>query len=159
MARQFTDLEANYVLCVSTLLDPRFKKIPFTNPAQYQPAIERLSTEIQTLNQQNRPIATSTLSQQTCSSQLWSFVDSEAEKAQRNTQPLQSLPIIRSFLDLMILNRKESPLKWWQSNEESFFSLAPLAKRYLSIPATSVPSERLFSIDIRKTKQAQVKEC
>ena len=124
MARRFTDFKANCVLCVSTLLDLHFKKISFTDPAQYQPAIVRLSREIITLNQQNRPPASTTVSQNkptTSESQVWSHVDSQIENTQQNSQPLQSLCIIGSFLDLMILTRKECPLKWWQNIEESFF--------------------------------------
>ncbi|XP_048852654.1 E3 SUMO-protein ligase ZBED1-like [Brienomyrus brachyistius] len=37
------------------------------------------------------------------------------------------------------------PLEWWRQHELSFPSVARLAKKYLSIPATSSSSERAFS--------------
>ena len=36
-------------------------------------------------------------------------------------------------------------LEWWKLNESHFPHLALLAKKYLSIQATSAPSERIFS--------------
>ena len=37
------------------------------------------------------------------------------------------------------------PLLWWKSHEHKYPMLAALARRTLCIPATSAPSERLFS--------------
>ena len=37
------------------------------------------------------------------------------------------------------------PLKWWASNHHRFEVLAMLALKYLSIPGTSAPSERVWS--------------
>ena len=42
-------------------------------------------------------------------------------------------------------NRKIMPLIWWENNKTKFPFLSQLAKEYLGITATSVPSERLFS--------------
>jgi hypothetical protein len=36
-------------------------------------------------------------------------------------------------------------LEWWKSNAKRFSLLSELAIRYLCIPATSAPSERVFS--------------
>ena len=39
----------------------------------------------------------------------------------------------------------ENPLAWWRSNEHKYPHIAKLARRYLAVPGTSVPSERVFS--------------
>lgn len=38
------------------------------------------------------------------------------------------------------------PLKWWQEKSSLYPLLAKLSQKFLAIPATSAPSERLFSI-------------
>ena len=40
---------------------------------------------------------------------------------------------------------KEKPLQWWNLNSHRYPGLSHLARKYLCIPATSVPLERAFS--------------
>ena len=42
--------------------------------------------------------------------------------------------------------RIANPLKWWEASENRYPNIAKLTKSYLSIPGTSVPSERTFSV-------------
>ena len=43
------------------------------------------------------------------------------------------------------VSRKDHPLTWWKANGQRFHRLAKVAQDILAIPATSTPSERIFS--------------
>ena len=52
---------------------------------------------------------------------------------------------VRAYLSDHMPSRESSPLQWWKMNSSQYNLLVPLVKTYLSVPATSTPSERIFS--------------
>ena len=46
---------------------------------------------------------------------------------------------------LVIKGSQLNPVEWWRKNESRYPLLASLARKYLSVPGTSVPYERAFS--------------
>lgn len=52
---------------------------------------------------------------------------------------------LQSYLQATILDSEEEPLDWWREHRKLFPRLSHLARKYLCIPATSAPSERVFS--------------
>ena len=53
---------------------------------------------------------------------------------------------LNRYMRVQQISTNRDPLKWWSENAVKFPILGVLAVRYLSIPATSAPSERLWSI-------------
>ncbi|XP_069476344.1 E3 SUMO-protein ligase ZBED1-like [Ambystoma mexicanum] len=52
---------------------------------------------------------------------------------------------VEHYKALPILPGNEDPLIWWKQHQKELPILSHLAQKYLCIPATSVPSERVFS--------------
>ena len=59
-------------------------------------------------------------------------------------QSNSSLQMINEYLDSPISHIESNPLEYWKQHKYSV--MAKLAKKYLSPPAGSVPSERMFSV-------------
>ncbi|XP_069388963.1 E3 SUMO-protein ligase ZBED1-like [Paralichthys olivaceus] len=52
---------------------------------------------------------------------------------------------LSSYLQSASVESDTDPLKWWKDHEFVFPALSHLAKKYLLVPASSSPSERVFS--------------
>ena len=81
-------------------------------------------------------------------SKLWAMFDSKVSKQQknRNSNKLEMELELKKFKALPNLPRSDDPLKWWELSGKTLFpKLYNTAIKYLIIPATSVPAERVFS--------------
>jgi len=82
------------------------------------------------------------------------------ERPEVALQPAQKirLEMDRYFAEIAI-GLREDPLTWWLEREGLFPCISRLARKYLSVPASSVPSERIFSLagNIVSRKRASLK--
>lgn len=81
---------------------------------------------------------------------IWSFIDNAVSSSYNlaDSDEAGGLPIqLRQYLTRPAVNRKQNPNPFtvWEEMKFEYPYLWNVAKKYLSIVATSVPCERLFS--------------
>lgn len=62
-----------------------------------------------------------------------------------NLQDMAITAELQSYFLSAAVDSEEDPLVWWKEHAKQFPALSKLAQKYLCIPATSSPSERVFS--------------
>ena len=77
------------------------------------------------------------------------------------TGPVSAIEVeMNLYREMARVNRFEDPMKWWRQHSNVMPKLARLAKRHIGIPATSVPSERVFSKagELVSARQSRLKQ-
>ncbi|XP_074603287.1 zinc finger BED domain-containing protein 4-like [Brevipalpus obovatus] len=133
------DPEKATIATLATLLDPRLKLIDFKIPNCKSHALDKLN-EIVTKN----PVLVMESLSQEPHQPIWPVHDNLARQANSSYDVSSSLHTsIKHYLDKPILSRTIDAIGWWNKQEDD--SIKSCALKYLFIPSTSVPCERLFS--------------
>jgi hypothetical protein len=137
----------------STFLDPRFKKTPFGSEDNAEMTEKWIIDEIyKMLNDANVEETVVDANENSAEREnnneisIWSHFDQKvAEVKTITTSTTTAIPIlsVRQYLELPHLARFQNPFEFWEKNK--YMLLYKLHLKYLCIPVTSVPSERIFS--------------
>ncbi|KAJ8001186.1 hypothetical protein DPEC_G00188680 [Dallia pectoralis] len=154
----FSDKAPNTVI-LAMVLEPRFRKLKCLSPDE----VLHVQTKVQTMALEERRkmdvqqhgscSVTSTDTTATESTPRATLLDSllgsdgEEEDGAGEGGDIQTQVRneVLSYFGEKSLAKEETPLLGWKANNDRYPMLARLAKSYLCIPATSTPSERLFS--------------
>ncbi len=120
---------------LAALLDPRFKDLEFASEILRMRTHEQLKDAYQDMKNltnedqeaESRPVSSNSLL---------------ARMFQNNYIHVDE---VTNYLTMPKIHFDDCPLLWWKTNQTRFPILSKLARMYLAIPATSTPSERLFS--------------
>ncbi|XP_077148974.1 E3 SUMO-protein ligase ZBED1-like [Ranitomeya variabilis] len=160
MDRKFHNMEYNIVFSETTLLDPRFKKLAFSDTRAAEEAIKRITAAArcsqETPDSQPMPslggkddeaqAAAEAPEPQPQSSAVWRLFDKKAtESTARRNPSADAILEVRSYLEEPLIQRTLDPLSWWKSRALFYPRLIKVMEGRLCIVATSVPSERIFS--------------
>jgi len=142
-----SNIEKNDILTISTILDPRFKKLHFRSALSVPIAIEKVCKLIKT----KQDVATSVndpqnnLAPVANNTNVWSIHDELVSSTTRCFDE-PGVPVeLRQFLSQPVIQRTDDPITYWHQAKMVYPNLYKIAIKYLSIVGTSVPSERLFS--------------
>jgi len=140
MDSRFKNIERVDLYNKSTVLDPRFKNIDFQSTSAAASTIKNIDDYLKSTPR---------------SEYVNSIVESRAAPDINNILTYRRVVIrqsssnlsleFRNYLDTNISDFHIDPLLFWTNNFNRESELVKLALKYLIIPATSVPSERLFS--------------
>lgn len=147
-SKRFYNIEKVHPLVISTILDPRFKNIHFSDKIAYSHSVNKIT---QMLNVDANESNTCDLQQVQQNNSIqndnfWTFHENLVTKKSENMLKNNDFTITDEFkyyLNQPPIKMDENPLKYWLTHMHS--SLKNIALKYLTIIATSVPSERLFS--------------
>jgi len=142
------------LLRLSTICDPRYRKIAFRSPEKAAVAVEALKTEMSLIRSGN--VSTDTAVPGPSSrvqgkkSSVWDSFDQEVENSHvRRVDASSSEDIsteVFKYLRMRNLPREKDPLYWWNEiGKDLFPRIYKVARKYLLVLGSSVPSERIFS--------------
>lgn len=151
--------ETNRTASKATFLDPRFKKKGFTLESHANNAEEWIINEITNMSgaedlsppnptSSSTPITSAVNTIDSGTDEIWGVIDKKIMENSSESTPYTSASaalMVKQYIELPYLDRKCDPLKFWSEKKDLFPVLFKIAHKYLCIPATSVPSERLFS--------------
>lgn len=157
LKEKYSDPITEELLDTASFVDPRFKATYIS--AHNVPTIqEKVKTEMEKMSEAEvcresqitetaEPTTSSAVAKKQKRSLGSFFKGSEAIPSATPTLSLQqSLEAeMSSYLVSPMLDSEANPLDWWRKHHVHFPNLSKVAKRYLCIPATSSPSERVFS--------------
>ncbi|XP_039279367.1 E3 SUMO-protein ligase ZBED1-like [Nilaparvata lugens] len=149
--------ETSAVPSLATLLDPRYKKFGFRQPTNVTTAVKLLTSEITSAVKVNKiqpppsqaSASTSAVAESEETPQkkkkinLLGYVHKLAAEQLQTPPTTDAIIIVRQYTENKVIDHKENVLQFWQDNSNK--ELADIAKKYLCVPATSVPAERVFS--------------
>ncbi|XP_022164851.1 zinc finger BED domain-containing protein 4-like [Myzus persicae] len=156
MKKRFEFIEKNYLLSVSTILDPRFKNIHFKDALELSKHLRFINNSINSLSSTVEEDHLSTDSSDSASEydniDLWGHHKNLARKSLKTYVDKTNLgnqkylgPEITIYLSTPVSPLKTDPLITWEELKPMYPLIHKLATKYLSGVSTSVPSERLFS--------------
>ena len=167
IGEKFGDFYTDEELVVATLDDPRSKAILFNSPEDRKRAINWTVKAMDAAANSGgdatpltAPVTvptTSTATSVSDSTLKVSLIYARLERVKATTsssttgavlqrRSVESLQQeIEQYLSYDIIDRESCPLKWWAENHLRFPCVADVVRNLLGIPATSVPSEILFS--------------
>ena len=147
---RFAGIEEREELCLATLLDPRFKDKFFSGniirATVKEILVDKMSSLVTTSENAAEELGPSQ-PKRTCPLKSTVLLDVISEIiTDSNSDTPSTTTEVEKFLSESLLDYKTgNPYTWWGQNKKRFPMLSVLAQRYLCPPATSVPSERLFS--------------
>jgi len=118
-----------------TLLDPRFKNIPFTeNLLQTikNDIIQKTASIISDNRKDNevQPTSTATSTENEKGFSIWSSIDSKVAQVQpTGTNTSRAIIEVQRYLEDAIQNRNTDALKWWKDNKYNYLYLSQLARK------------------------------
>lgn len=153
LCKRFGRMEEIIMLSVATILDPRFKTINLNNPKSSAKAIRLIKNKITEIKNSSDDTNSSSCHGSSDDGDrhdnLWSVhTELVTKKAASKTseQSEERIPTdLKHYLSQPTLNLGEDILKYWDQNGSMYPHLKKIVHPYLSVVATSIPSERLFS--------------
>ena len=143
---QSIDSDTGNLLDICTFLDPRFKELQSNVTLQ-----EIIKQEMEKLYHEKGHMSDEANDQaiQPPPAKKKSWVSKILGPAVEVPSALTPSQVVDKEFDQYIhfpkLDLDTIPLEWWKINEKQFPLLSELARHYLCVCATSVPSERIFS--------------
>jgi hypothetical protein len=119
---------------LATKIDPRSKTIDLANTTLS--GSDYLELEFGKLNRDGASAST-TEAQPARSDSFMTTIFTKRSTPSKNE--------VQQYIEMEAIGPYDDPLKWWAARSSSLPLVSLLARKYLAIPATSVPSERLFS--------------
>ena len=141
------------VLDKAMLLDPRFKNVSFVSSDILLPELKQTAREISRLPTSDTNASSTTTDPAVKNGgKLMSLLNDIIHSPDDYIEPVEKANLeLQRYLSDVIADQFDSnghlnPLQWWKQNTARYPCISVLARKYLSIPATSIPSERAFSL-------------